>query len=243
MATRWSSERYRAVTWPSTVPSGLQRVRRATMMSIRQRYMWCRSVQMSTPRETCVILRSFWRRRVQDICRLLFLGVDWHRKGGDIALAVAELLNQKGIRTELDIVGCYPPRELPAFARCHGFISKKTEEGRNRLSGLMAGSHFLILPSRAECYGIVFAEASSFGLPSLATRVGGIPTAIHDGKNGQTFPLDEGPVKYCDYIETLLSSPQGYRALARSSFNEYSTRLNWSSAGKKVRDLMLEFCA
>ena len=188
-------------------------------------------------------IEEFLEKKSTDICRLLFLGVDWHRKGGDVALAVAELLNQRGIRTELEIVGCDPPRGLPAFARCHGFISKKTEEGRNRLSELMAGSHFLILPSRAECYGIVFAEASSFGLPSLATRVGGIPTAIHDGENGQTFPIDEGPVKYCDYIETVLSSQQGYRALARSSFNEYSTRLNWSSAGKRVRDLILEFCA
>ena len=102
--------RYRVVTWPSTLPSGLQRVQCATMMSIRQRSMWCRSAQMSTPTETCVISRSFWRRRGTDICRLLFLGVDWHRKGGDIALAVAELLNQKGIRTELDIVGCNTPR-------------------------------------------------------------------------------------------------------------------------------------
>ena len=145
-------------------------------------------------------IEEFLEKKSTDICRLLFLGVDWHRKGGDIALAVAELLNQKGIRTELDIVGCNPPRDLPAFARCHGFISKKTEEGRNRLSGLMAGSHFLILPSRAECNAIVFAEASSFGLPSLSTRVGGISTAIHDGKNGQTFPLDEGPAKYATIL-------------------------------------------
>ena len=136
-----------------------------------------------------------------EICKLLFMGVDWIRKGGDISIKAAELLNRRGIKTELHIVGCNPPGEVPSFVKLHGFVSKKTEEGRNLLDKLFADSHFLILPSRAECYGVVFAEASSFGLPSLATSVGGIPTVIHDGINGQTFPLQEGPEKYCDYIE------------------------------------------
>ncbi|HEY9659173.1 MAG TPA: hypothetical protein V6C65_12020, partial [Allocoleopsis sp.] len=48
-----------------------------------------------------------------DVCKLLFLGVDWHRKGGEKALEVAQLLNQRGIKTELHIVGCTPPLELP----------------------------------------------------------------------------------------------------------------------------------
>ena len=112
----------------------------------------------------------------------------------------------------------------------------------NRLKSLMTESHFLILPSRAECFGVVFAEASAFGLPSLSTKVGGIPTAIHDGKNGQTFSVDEDPETYCDYIEHFMSSKEAYTNLAVSAFKEYSTRLNWLSAGKKVCDLIHEFC-
>ena len=107
-----------------------------------------------------------------EVCRLLFVGMDWFRKGGDVAVAVAERLNEKGIRTELHIVGVHPPRVPANFVFCHGFISKKTEDGMNRLKSLMTESHFLILPSRAECFGVVFAEASAFGLPSLSTKVG-----------------------------------------------------------------------
>lgn len=177
-----------------------------------------------------------------DICKLLFVGVDWFRKGGDMALGIADLLNQRGMRTELSIVGCNPQISLPDFVKNHGFISKKTEEGRCFLDKLMTESHFLILPSRAECFGVVFGEASSFGLPSLATKVGGIPTAIQDGKNGQTFPLDESPEKYCDYIERFMSSKQEYNKLALSSYKEYSERLNWVSAGRKVSDLIKESC-
>jgi glycosyltransferase involved in cell wall biosynthesis len=177
-----------------------------------------------------------------DSCKLLFLGVDWYRKGGDKALAVADLLTRRGIRTELHIAGCNPPVPLPNFVERHGFISKKTEEGRKRLDQLFSEAHFLILPARAECFGVVFAEASSFGVPSLATRVGGISTAIRDGKNGQTFSVDENPEKYCDYIERLMSSKQEYKDLALSSFREYSARLNWLSAGSRVHDLIREFC-
>ena len=178
-----------------------------------------------------------------DTCKLLFLGVDWFRKGGDMALKIADLLTQRGIRTELHLVGCNPPVSPPHFVRQHGFISKTTEEGRRFLGKLMAESHFLILPSRAECCAVVFAEASSFALPSLATNVGGISTAIHSGNNGQTFPLDASPEKYCDYIERFMSSKQEYRELALSSFAEYTERLNWLSAGRKVRDLIQQFCS
>ena len=187
-------------------------------------------------------IASIIKNKNLDTCKLLFVGVSWSRKGGDIAVRVADLLNQRGIKTELDIVGCNPTVTLPGFVNRHGFITKTTEDGRMFLDKLMTESHFLILPSRAECYGLVFAEASSFGLPSLATNVGGIPTVIHDGKNGQTFPLDARPEQYCDYIERFISSKQLYDELALSSFREYSEKLNWLSAGRKVYDLMQEFC-
>lgn len=99
-----------------------------------------------------------------DVCNLLFLGVDWHRKGGSRALKVASLLNQRGVKTELHIVGCNPPNNLPGFVKCHGFVSKKTKQGLRYLEKLLSKSHFLILLSIAKCVAVVFAEASSFGL-------------------------------------------------------------------------------
>ncbi len=159
-----------------------------------------------------------------------------------MALAVAALLNQRGFKTTLHIVGCKPPVRLPDFVEYHGFISKKTKEGQKYLEQLLYKSHFLIVPSRAECFGVVFSEASSFGLPSLATKVGGIPTAVQDGKNGQTFRLDDTPEKYGDYIQHIMSSQQRYAELAVSSFREYTERLNWQVAGREVCSLLDKFC-
>ena len=178
-----------------------------------------------------------------EVCRLLFVGVDWFRKGGDVALKVAEQLNRRGIRAELHIVGCNPPGELPRHVKLHGFVSKTSQAGRQLLDDLFSQSHFLIVPSRAEAFGVVFAEASSFGVPSLATKVGGIPSAIRDGVNGQTFAVDQIPEAYCDYVERLWSSKQEYAQLALSSFQEYAERLNWGTSGRTVAALLRECCA
>jgi hypothetical protein len=42
-------------------------------------------------------------------CRLLFLGVDWQRKGGDVVVAAAGMLVRKGILVDVDLVGATPP--------------------------------------------------------------------------------------------------------------------------------------
>lgn len=176
------------------------------------------------------------------VCRLLLVGVDWHRKGGEHALAVARLLNRRGLPTELHVVGCRPAYDPPPFVKLHGFISKTTDEGRARLDKLMTEAHFLVVPSQAECCAVVLAEASSFGLPSLATRVGGIGTAVRNHRNGMTFDIEAGPEHWCDYIERLFASPPQYGALVRTSFREYAERLNWATAGAEVAQLLHQCC-
>jgi glycosyltransferase involved in cell wall biosynthesis len=167
-------------------------------------------------------------------CKLLFVGADWHRKGGNLALKVAEGLNKRGLKTKLTIVGCQPPNPLPSFARHLGNV------GSTLLAKLYSESHFFIMPSLFEAFGVVFAEASSFGVPSLVTKVGGIPTAILDDFNGKTFPPDANAEVYCDYVLNLFSHFSDYRALALSSFNQYKTRLNWAVAGQTVKNLMTQ---
>ncbi|MBW4566637.1 MAG: glycosyltransferase family 4 protein [Tolypothrix carrinoi HA7290-LM1] len=178
--------------------------------------------------------------RPSNKCNLLFLGVDWFRKGGDIAFEVTKALNQSGLNTELTVVGCQPiiNEPLPSYVKPLGFINKSTVEGKQKISQLLAESHFLILPSRAECFGVVFCEASSFGVPSLATNAGGIPTAVTDDVNGKLFDLDVNISEYCKYISDLFVNYSEYKKLALSSFHEYQSRLNWAIAGQTVKNLL-----
>ena len=189
-------------------------------------------------------IKSLVETRPSHKCKLLFLGVDWLRKGGNIAFKVAKELNQSGLETELTLVGCSPivDEPLPNFVRSLGFISKSTKEGREQLDQIIAESHFLILPSRAECYGVVFCEANSFGVPCLATKVGGIPTIIRDNVNGKLFDKDVEILEYCEYISNLFARYSEYKELAISAFCEYQSRLNWSIAGKTVKKMLMDVC-
>lgn len=179
--------------------------------------------------------------RPTDRCKLLFLAVDWFRKGGDIAYQVAETLNRTGLKTELTIVGCEPMVEapIPAFVRPLGFISKSTAEGKAKIQKLILESHFLILPTMADCTPIVFCEANSLGVPCLSTTVGGVPTMVCNDVNGQLFSKEADITEYCDYIQRLFTNYLDYKHLALSSFNEYQSRLNWSVAGQTVKKMLM----
>ena len=176
--------------------------------------------------------------RGSGVCRLLFVGVDWYRKGGDKAYLVASRLNELGLTAELHVVGCDPPSPLPAFVKTYGFLSKSNREHNAILSRLYRTSEFLILPSQAETFGIVMAEANSFGLPALGTNVGGMRTVVRDGKNGWTFDPSSFVQECVDCILKTMSSKERYRELCASSFKEYSTRLNWDSAVQSILNLM-----
>ena len=187
-------------------------------------------------------IKSIVASRSQNICKLLFIGVAWYRKGGDIAIEVAKKLNEMGLETELLLVGQQPPQNepLPSFVKNIGFINKYTPEGIDKMSKLFCESHFFIMPSRADCSPHVLCEANSFGLPCLTTNVGGIPTTIKDGLNGKTFPLNASISEYCNYVASLMTNYSEYKKLAYSSFNEYQSRLNWAVAGQTAEQLMRE---
>ena len=180
------------------------------------------------------------KSRSSAVCKLLFIGVDWVRKGGNVTLEVVKALNERGLSAELTVVGSKPvsSEPLPSYVRYVGFIDQSQSQGLSQFNQLLAESHFLIVPSRAECFGHVFCEANSFGVPCLATKVGGIPTVIQDGKNGKTFDLEADISEYCNYIIFLMQNYSEYKKLALASFHEYETRLNWVVAGKTVSNLI-----
>jgi glycosyltransferase involved in cell wall biosynthesis len=177
--------------------------------------------------------------RPDEVCRLLFMGVEWERKGGPLAIEIAAELNAAGLPTQLDVVGPWPRgTERPAFVNPLGFLDKSSPAGRQKLRHLLLGSHFMVLPARADCTPVVLNEAAAHALPALATSVGGIPTIIRNGANGRLFSADADAAEYAAYVIDTLSSQDGYRQLAQASFEEYRLRLNWEVAGKAVRRLV-----
>ena len=177
--------------------------------------------------------------RGSGVCKLLFVGIDWYRKGGEEALLVTSRLNQMGLDAELHVVGCSPPSPLPALCKdVRISFEKAIVSTMTLLSRLYRTSDFFILPSKAECAAVVVAEANSFGLPALTTNVGGMGTVVRDGKNGRAFDPSVFVQECADYILQTLSSKERYHQLCVSSFEEYSSRLNWDLAVHSVLNLI-----
>jgi len=170
-------------------------------------------------------------------CKLLFCGVEWARKGGDIALAITKRLNETGLPTELVVVGCSPPNEedLPEYVTLKGFIDKNSRSGQAELNTLFSEAHFLVLLSKAENFGLVICEAGSFGLPSIGSKAGGITSAIREDINGKTFALDSPLEQYSEFISGLFADPEAYRKLTLSTYADYCSRLSWEAAAKELK--------
>ena len=64
---------------------------------------------------------------------------------------------------------------------------------RDTLYRAFAESHFLVLPTQADCTPLVIAEANAFGVPCLVSVLGGLPTLVQDGQNGRLYPPGVGP--------------------------------------------------
>lgn len=187
-------------------------------------------------------IQEIIRNRSREVMQLLFLGVDWERKGGSKAFEVAQTLNNMGIRCELHLAGCQPEgiASKPEWLIDHGFINKALPEGQKLLNELMCNSHFLLLPSEADCTPVVFSELNSYGVPSISTKVGGIPFIIQDEKNGKTFKLDESAETYANYLANKFKNYDEYILFAESSYREYEQRLSWNVIGKKLTQFIEE---
>lgn len=185
-------------------------------------------------------VKSWVASRSRQICRLLFVGVQWKGKGGALAVEVVRQLNESGIKAQLTIVGCQPELQgpVPDYLRLEGFVSPGTAAGAAKLAQLWRESHFFLLPTTVDTYGNVFPEANANGVPCLTTNLAGIPTIIRDDVNGRMFAPDAPAAEYCAYIGRYWSNPALYQDLALASYREYQTRLSWEVAGRRVKELL-----
>lgn len=108
--------------------------------------------------------------------RLLFVGGDFQRKGGDILLDV--MRSPLGESFELDIVtrdDVKPGRNV----RVHRF-----EQGQPGLVELYQRADLFVMPSRAECFGLATVEAMAAGLPVVVSDVGAAREIVGHGQTG-----------------------------------------------------------
>lgn len=171
---------------------------------------------------------------------ILFLGVDWKRKGGNIAVDCCRWLNDNGIPTTLHIVGIKhldnSIANLP-FIDNAGFLNKNIPEQYNKLVSIIEMCHCLLLPTLAECSAIAFSESSANGLPIFSHDTGGVRNYVEDGRNGYLLPIGSTGKDFGNKIKNCLISGE-LEHLSETAKEVYKTKLNWQVWGSKVRGII-----
>lgn len=97
-------------------------------------------------------------------------------------------------------------------------------EGNNvDIDPYLASGDLFLLPSEQESFGLAALEAMSYGVPAIATDVGGLPELITSGKTGYLSSLGdiEGMAKNAI---TLLNNPDLYQQMSEAVRKEACER-------------------
>jgi glycosyltransferase involved in cell wall biosynthesis len=164
-------------------------------------------------------------------------------------LAVARLIERKGLgdliralallerdRFELEIVGGGPDeRVLRDLAAQLGVAQEVHFLGpldRSQVAQRYRAADLFTLPSSAEAFGNVFAEALASGLPIVGSSIGGIPDLVEHGTNG--FLVKPGDLDgLAGAIRYLADDPELRGEMARRNRAKAEASLEWSQVTRR----------
>lgn len=189
-------------------------------------------VNLETLPEVCPTKPSF------EVLNLLFVGLDWARKGGDIAIATLDALKARGQAAHLTVIGRCPEVHAGRPDVTYlGYLNKNRPNDLKKITTAYTKAHLLLLPSRADCTPMVVGEAMAHGTPVVATNTGGIGSLIGAGA-GVLLPEFASPDHWADEIHALVHTPDRYAYTSDAGFDRAATRLSWSGWADEISALI-----
>ena len=159
---------------------------------------------------------------------ILFVGVNWERKGGPELLKAFTRVREKLPDARLIIAGCSPSVQTPGV------------EVLGRISLAEVGNRLLrcsvfAFPSRREPQGVAAIEALMHGIPVVATNIGALPEVIDDGKTGCLVSPNDIPALSTALID-LLSDPALCRRYGQAARESALARYSSPAVSKRLGD-------
>ena len=171
------------------------------------------------------------RDKYCDTGEILFVGVDFERKGGPQVLEAFR--HVRGARPEatLHIVG---PRQLdiPPGLRegvtYHGFLDRRNALHREKFERILSSAALFVMPSRYEPFGIAPLEAMANEVPCILSRRWAFPEMVEPGENGELVEPDDVD-GLTDRILFLLARPDLLRKYGKAGRERVLRRYTWES--------------
>lgn len=152
------------------------------------------------------------------LLKLLFVGGDFKRKGGEILLECFQRSFQD--RCELHLVTQEPVSPGPNL-----FVYNGVTPNSETLTRLFAEADIFVFPTLADCAPVAVTEALAASLPVISTRVGAIPEAVQQGKTGLLVDpgnleqLGQALAYLLDHTEQRLEMGMRGRRLVESDYD------------------------
>ncbi len=164
---------------------------------------------------------------------ILFVGVEWERKGGFVLVEAFKIVLNRFPKATLNIVGCTPKIDLP---NCRVVGKVPLAE----ISEYFKQASVFCLPTKLEPFGIVFLEAMAHKLPVVATNIGAIPEFIIEGKNGYLVEPDR-PQQLAEKLIELLDSPAQCQSFGEYGHRRFWDIYTWEKTGVRIRENIERF--
>jgi glycosyltransferase involved in cell wall biosynthesis len=162
--------------------------------------------------------------------RILFVGGEFRRKGGDFVLEAMRRLNTGGDRKlRLTIVG---PPVWPLSGRPPEWVDYLGVRSRAETAQLFASHDLFVMPSRFEAYGVVFLEARAAGIPCVGRNAFAMPELIQPGIGGAVWGGDD-----IDDLATLINvtlNDDGVHERCASNARQFALENTWARVAQRT---------
>lgn len=119
------------------------------------------------------------------VVRVLFVGGDFLRKGGDLLLRWMSEISED-VKVELHIV-----TRDEVVPQAGVVVHKNLGNNSAELVNLYQMCDVFALPTRADCYSLVSLEALAAGMPVVVTKMGGIPEIFAGTNTGRLIEAED----------------------------------------------------
>jgi len=159
-------------------------------------------------------------------------------KGLDVLLRACAELKRRNLPFMLHVIGDGPMREeLEELARTLGVYDDIVFYGYMlHPEEFMPFFDVFVLPSRAEAFGNVFAEAALCWLALVGTNVGGISEQIEHGVNGLLVPVDDA-LALADALEQVVVDPSFRYELSRAAYEKAKSTYSLNRVIRQLKRL------
>jgi glycosyltransferase involved in cell wall biosynthesis len=163
------------------------------------------------------LLRAFamLNKSLKDMARLWIVG------DGSLMSSLQELATALGVRDKTEFFGSVPNHRLRDYYAA---------------ADLFVGPSIVAESGDTEGQGVVFIEAFAAGLCVIATRVGGIPEVVDDGRTG-ILVSPGSPAELAAAVQRLFSDPALRQRLAHNARDEARRIYSWPTIAEEFSNL------